>query len=142
MDSIDDRLQASRVRRTPARRAVLVALQDLGRPVSHADLQCHEAVAGLDPVTVYRSLATLQAAGIAHGVHGIDGTWRFGLHPEAPAGRCGGGHAHFLCRSCGGMRCLLEQVIPKLHVEAGASVEGRQLLAFGRCAPCNLGASR
>ena len=130
-----------RLRSTPARRAVLEALQGLGRPASHADLLQQETVQRLDPVTVYRSLAALQGAGILHGVHGVDGTWRYALHAHAPSGRCGGGHAHFLCTRCGAMRCLTEQEIPRVQVECGASVANRQLLASGTCASCNAKAS-
>lgn len=128
-----DPLRAAGLRRTPARLAVLAHLQAMDRPSSHADLQA--ALAQVDDITLYRTLATLQGAGLIHRVLGIDGTWRYGAnHPDRPG--CPGNHAHFLCTVCGAMSCLSDQPMPHVQVPPGAVVEGRNFLVFGRCAQC------
>lgn len=130
-----DLLRAAGLRRTPARLAVLGHIEALARPVSHAELQAHPALAGLDDVTLYRTLGTLVEAGLVHRVHGIDGSWRYGAQPRGREG-CPGNHVHFLCTACGAMSCLADQPMPRVVVPAGAEVEGRHFLVFGRCAAC------
>lgn len=126
-------LRAAGLRRTPARLAVLDHLQAREKPASHAELQA--ALAEVDDITLYRTLATLQGAGLVHRVLGVDGTWRYGANRPGQAG-CPGNHAHFLCTACGAMSCLHDQPMPHVQVPPGAVVEGRNFLVFGRCARC------
>ncbi|MEQ1500963.1 MAG: transcriptional repressor [Myxococcota bacterium] len=128
-------LRAAGLKRTPARIRILAAIEELSVPVSHAQLVGRPEVAELDPITVYRTLSALESAGLLHRVHGIDGTWRYCAQPHDRPG-CPGNHPHFLCTSCGAMTCLLDQAMPKVGVPAGAVVEGRHLLAWGRCPTC------
>ena len=128
-------LRTAGLRRTAAREAVLDVLATLDAPVSHAELASHPRVRGMDPVTLYRTLAALVGAGLAHRVPGTDGAWRTCPQPEGQAG-CPGNHAHFLCTSCGAMRCLPDQPMPRVRVPEGAQVHGRHLVAFGVCRAC------
>ncbi len=130
-----DPLRAAGLRRTPARVAVLARIEALSRPASHAELAALPELAGLDDITLYRTLATLQEAGLVHRVHGIDGVWRYCAQPTGVQG-CPGNHVHFLCTRCGVMHCLLDQPMPRVEVPAGAAVEGRHFLVFGRCVAC------
>jgi Fur family ferric uptake transcriptional regulator/Fur family zinc uptake transcriptional regulator len=133
--AVADTLRAAGLRRTPARIAVLTRIEALARPVSHAELAAHADLASLDDITLYRTLAALQEAGLVHRIHGIDGVWRYCAQPEGVHG-CPGNHAHFLCTQCGTMTCLLDQPMPRVVVPDGAVVDGRHFLVNGRCARC------
>jgi len=134
-DPFAEALRAAGVRRTEAREAVLRVLQGRGEPLTHADLSTDPQVAGMDPVTLYRTLATLEGAGLVHRVQGIDGAWRYCPH-RAEDGDCPGNHAHFLCTACGSMTCLVDQPMPHVQVPDGAVVAARHLVAWGLCPRC------
>ena len=128
-------LRAAGLRHTAAREAVLGDLGALQAPMTHAALAELPRLRDMDPVTLYRTLATLVDAGLAHRVPGPDGTWRYCPQPLGQGG-CPGNHAHFLCTACGTMRCLPDQPLPRVQVPAGARVHGRYLLAHGLCSGC------
>jgi Fur family ferric uptake transcriptional regulator/Fur family zinc uptake transcriptional regulator len=130
MPTVPDQLRAARLRRTPARVAVLARIQALDRPVTHGELRAQPELQGIDEVTLYRTLAALGDAGLVHRVHGIDGAWRYCAQPREVAG-CPGNHAHFLCTSCAAMACLLGQPMPKVTLPAGVEVHGRHMLVHG-----------
>lgn len=132
---VPDQLRAAGLRRTPARIAVLAHLDARACPTSHADLHAVPALADIDDITLYRTLATLVEAGLVHRVHGIDGVWRYCAQPQERAG-CPGNHAHFQCTACGAMSCLLDQPLPRVTVPAGAQVDGRHFVVHGRCVAC------
>jgi Fur family ferric uptake transcriptional regulator len=128
-----DRLREAGLRRTPARVAVWSALRAAQRPLAHADLAAH--LDDLDDITLYRTLSAFEAARLVHAVHGTDGVTRYGANVE-PGPRCPGNHVHFLCSACGAVSCLRDQVLPKVTVPPGATVESRHFLVLGRCAAC------
>lgn len=104
------------LRRTAARETVLGVLAARGRPQSHAELR-RVIGSGVDRVTLYRTLETLQRAGLLHQIRGEDGVLRYGSHdPDSPV--CPGNHPHFLCLGCGQMRCLVDQRLPRVKVPA------------------------
>ncbi len=112
-------------------------LNEVDRPLSHEEIAGEPEIDCLDRVTLYRTLTTLQQAGLLHRVQGVDGVWRFRGNPS-PSGKCGGDHIHFLCLECGQMSCLPEQRLPWVKEPDGAEVFGKQLLVYGRCAICKL----
>ena len=114
---------------------MLQLLNETDRPLSHQEIASHEGPRTLDRVTLYRTLTTLQRAGLLHRVQGIDGVWRFGGH-QAHSAKCGGNHIHFLCLECSRMSCLPEQPLPWVKEPSGAEVFGKQLVVYGRCAQC------
>ena len=63
-------LQASGLRCTPAREAVLAHLSRRGRPLAHGEIARARGLAALDRVTLYRTLGALQDAGLVHRVQG------------------------------------------------------------------------
>ncbi len=128
-------LSRAGLRCTRPRRLVLARLLQGGRPMSPAELAADPALAGIDRVSVYRSLAALQGAGLAHGICGVDGVSRYRAHGGEQGG-CPGDHPHFLCTGCGAMRCLPGQRLPFVVVPSGATVEGKQFVVHGRCARC------
>ena len=130
-----DPLRAAGLRRTRARVAVHGVIVRLARPMSHNELAADPALEGMDAITLYRTLRTLEEAGLAHRVLGTDGTWRTCSQPGGPAG-CPGNHVHFMCQDCGQMTCLVDQPMPKVAPPPGAVVDARHFLAHGRCARC------
>lgn len=131
--STPDRLRDAGLRRTPARVAVWSALRAAERPLAHADLSA--ALDGLDDITLYRTLAAFEGAGLVHAVHGTDGVTRYGANPDAVPG-CPGNHLHFLCSTCRAVACLRDQPLPKVTAPPGATVDSRHFLVLGRCAAC------
>lgn len=134
-DVASDSLRLAGLRRTPARVRVLATILSVARPVTHADLAQHPDLRGLDDITLYRTLATLDRAGLTHRVLGVDGAWRTCCQPRDQRG-CPGNHAHFLCTVCGVMSCLTAQPMPRVEVPGGAVVEGRAFVVYGRCSGC------
>ncbi len=124
------------LRRTRAREALLGCLLEAPRPLAPSELCADPALEGFDRVSVYRSLAALQRAGLVHGVCGVDGVSRYRAHAAEGQG-CPGGHPHFLCTGCGGMWCLGDQGLPHVQVPPGATVSGKQMVVYGRCARCS-----
>ena len=128
-------LHAAGLRRTRARRIVLEMLNRVDRPLSHQEIAAEPEVGALDRVTLYRTLTTLQRAGLLHRIQGVDGVWRFRGH-RTQSGACGGNHIHFLCLECNQMSCLPEQPLPWAKEPEGAEVFGKQLVVYGLCAEC------
>jgi Fur family ferric uptake transcriptional regulator/Fur family zinc uptake transcriptional regulator len=128
-------LRSVGLRRTKIREVVLSLLRSADRPLTHQEVAASREASGVDRVTLYRTLAALQRAGLLHRVQGTDGAWRFCLHESESAG-CPGNHVHFLCLECGGMTCLADQPLPWVAVPAGARVTGKQLVVHGVCAGC------
>lgn len=132
---IHERLKQSGLRCTPSRVAVLRLLCQAGRPLSHEQIAATPSTEGLDRVTLYRTLAALQEAGLTHRVQGKDGVWHFCAH-LADSDGCPGNHPHFLCLRCGGMRCLSDQMLPRVTVDEGEEVIGKHLVVYGSCSAC------
>jgi Fur family transcriptional regulator, ferric uptake regulator len=129
-----DLLSSRDLRRTAIREKVLSFLIGRGRPLSHAEL-LRMIGADIDRVTLYRTLETLQKAGLLHQVLGEDGVSRYGSHdPDAPS--CPGNHPHFLCRGCGQMLCLSDQAMPHVTVPEHYTVKSKRLVVSGLCAAC------
>jgi Fur family ferric uptake transcriptional regulator len=130
-------LKKSGLRRTAAREAILQLLAEARQPLSHQDiLKKGKGAKYFDRVTVYRTLGTLQKAGLIHRIQGMDGIWRFCRHRYEPDGQCAGNHIHFLCSRCDQMSCLPEQPLPWVSAPAGASIHSKQLVVHGQCAAC------
>ncbi len=128
-------LRGAGLRCTPARDAVLGVLARRGRPLAHREILDARGLAGLDRVTLYRTLAALLAAGLVHRVQDAEGIWRFCAHVRR--GRhCPANHPHFQCTRCGRMRCLADQALPRVTVRSRERVTGKQLVVYGLCAAC------
>jgi len=128
-------LRGSALRCTPAREAVLRLLYDACRPLAHGQIATAPGMEEVDRVTLYRTLAALEEAGLLHRVQGKDGGRHFCAHPPHGDG-CPGNHPHFLCDKCGQIRCLNDQALPRITVAAGERVMGKQLVAYGICSAC------
>lgn len=132
---IRELLNDSGLRCTQAREAVLQHLSAQARPLAHSEIARGRGTAGLDRVTLYRTLATLQDVGLVHRVQDHEGAWRFCAHVRLAKG-CPGNHPHFQCTRCGLMRCLTEQALPWVAVPQESLVAGKQFLVYGLCPAC------
>ena len=110
-------------------------LSRTGRPLAHSEIAKAKGPAELDRVTLYRTLAVLEDAGLVHRVQDSDGSWRFCAHVPVKKG-CPGNHAHFQCTRCGEMQYLASQALPWIPVPDGALVIGKQFLIYGLCSTC------
>ena len=128
-------LRDAGLRRTRTREAVLETLNRVDRPLSHQEIAGNSGLRSLDRVTLYRTLTTLQQAGLLHRIQGVDGVWRYRGH-NSRTGKCAGNHIHFLCLECNRMSCLPEQALPWVKEPEDAEVFGKQLVVYGRCAAC------
>lgn len=133
--NLSDLIRSVGLRRTETRQVVLNLLHTAEHPLTHQEIAAHPEADGLDRVTLYRTLAALQQAGLVHRVQGLDGSWRFCFHSQDQPG-CPGNHPHFLCLRCGGMCCLHGQSLPQVSVQQGVRVMGKQLVAYGHCLAC------
>ncbi|MBN1629173.1 MAG: transcriptional repressor [Thermoleophilia bacterium] len=115
--------------------SVLHILFDAGRPMSHGQLGEMPMAKEMNRVTLYRTLTTLQDAGLIHRVQGKNAVWHFCSH-SPDANGCPGNHPHFLCMRCGEMRCLSDQPLPWVTVDEEEQVIGKQLVVYGHCSAC------
>lgn len=119
------------LRRTPVRLAVLQALGDARRALSHAELEA--ALPGpVDRVTLYRVLDSLVDAGLALRQVGDDRTNRFSLAD----GGDHGAHSHFHCDDCGRVFCMPLKPPRKPALPPGFALEGADLRLHGHCPDC------
>ena len=128
-------LRSAGLRCTKARESLLTLLCEAMRPLSHQDITTLPGAQHLDRVTIYRTLAALEEAGLVHRVRGMDAVWRYRGHNVKPDG-CPGNHSHFLCLSCNVMYCLDDEPLPRVAVPKGAEVKGKQLVVYGNCPDC------
>ncbi len=101
-----DRLRAAGLRVTGARLGVLRTLTESPLPISARDIIDHSAQKQADRVTIYRTLGSLVGAGLAHRMDPGDRVWRYGI-----LGAKHDLHAHFVCDTCGAIRCLADATI-------------------------------
>lgn len=132
------RLRARGFRITRGRKLVLSELARLDRPLSPYAIHDRLAERGelLDTVSIYRTLETLEANGLAHRVASVGGYLPCRLEPEDEHG-C---HHHLICRAC---HRVEEVHCPGMAtVEQGAAAESRfrieqHLVEFvGLCPEC------
>ena len=129
-------LASKKIRSTPLRRAILEVLLEAGMPLSWKEAFFRlSRRTGADKVSLYRNLTLFESKGLIHKILGSDGAWRYCAR-QAEENRCPGNHAHFICLGCGRMVCLEDQPIPTVTLPEGFTVEGKQLLAYGRCSSC------
>jgi Fur family transcriptional regulator, ferric uptake regulator len=132
------RIRSTGLRSTPARLAVLQALEQRTTPVTHASLAEELVPQGFDKATVYRNLIDLTDAGMISRSELGDHVWRFELRSETDPHA--GEHPHFLCLDCGEVSCLSEVnvAISPISGKKSAGI-GRvtEILLKGHCGRCS-----
>lgn len=131
--STADLIRAAGVKLTRHRVDVLDALRGAPQPRSHAEL---EAVleSAIDRVTLYRTLDTLVACGLAHKAVDPRGVFRFSA---ADAQRQHAGHVHFRCTDCGGVFCLKAAPPAPPQLPRGFRLAEVAFDVRGTCAACH-----
>ena len=132
LSALKARIRNAGLKWTAARGAVLTALTNTHRPLSHGELVDLVEHLGFDRATVYRNLMDLTGAGLVARADLGDHVWRFELK-EADDGV----HPHFMCTSCGAVSCLPETVVPTRNMAQRASVHRiDEVLLKGACNDC------
>lgn len=134
-DKVISRLRSSRLKVTPARKALLGFLCDHHGPYRIEEI--HKKT-GTDLVTVYRNLASFEAAGLITKVDFRDNAVRYELQdPDAH-------HHHVVCKSCDKVdevdMCTFELMDKKLTKMGYKEVE-HSLSFFAICPSCQMSAS-
>jgi Fur family ferric uptake transcriptional regulator len=134
-----DRLRQLGLRATSPRLAVLVALHDEARPLSHEEVMDQISEGGFDRATVFRILADLAEVGLLRRMDLGDHVWRYELMDACRSVEAD--HPHFLCEGCGAVACLPPLELrattgPLPALLAGAALH---LRVTGRCGPCVAG---
>jgi Fur family ferric uptake transcriptional regulator len=131
-------LAGAGLRRTPIRLAVLAILSRDRQPQSAAGI-IELLPAGIDKVTLYRTLNTFTRKKLVHRVRGDDQVWLYGIGTADRAARHG--HAHFVCDECGTVECLTdrpraEPAARRAKLRPGYRVEYSEVLVHGTCPDC------
>jgi Fur family ferric uptake transcriptional regulator len=128
------RIRGAGLRSTPARLAVLQALEQRSTPVTHADLAGELVPQGFDKATVYRNLIDLTDAGMLSRTELGDHVWRFELRRDSD--EHSSDHPHFLCLDCGEVSCLSDvdvQIAPSpAKKSSGRNSQGKSSPRIGR----------
>ena len=123
-----------------ARLLVAVRLRTERRPMSAEDVRLAEP--SLPSSSIYRTLADLTRAGVAHRLAGLDGIARFEL-AEAVSGERH--HHHLACADCGAMETLvlpagvengLARAAAAVRRSGRFMVDSHRVDLIGRCAAC------
>ena len=130
-----DLLHQAGLRRTEVRLAVLKILAESRQPLGAPQI-LERLPAGIDRVTLYRTLNTLTSKKLLHRVRGDDQIWRYGMGEFDAHARHA--HAHFVCDTCGTVECLSEEPVVQRHsrVRAGYRVDYSEVLVHGACPEC------
>ncbi|MGK0359737.1 MAG: Fur family ferric uptake transcriptional regulator [Bradymonadia bacterium] len=128
-------LQANGLRVTAPRLAVLCALAEANRPLSHSEVLTQLGDTDWDPATVYRNLVKLTSVGVSAVVSRAGGQDRYALaSPDGDVHR----HPHFVCEDCGRVACLPAALSASLSMTGpwSASVESATVQLRGACPDC------
>ena len=138
--AVDDLVAALRtegLRITKPRRAVCAVLaashgEHLSAPAIHERTSSETGVA-VDQSTVYRTLETLEAAGLITHTHLPAGASVYHLADEAP-------HQHLVCVGCGRTLALpeseIERFVAEIKAKTGFVLDPTHVALSGHCAEC------
>jgi Fur family ferric uptake transcriptional regulator len=134
MLDILQQLREAGLRATTPRSVILTKLAGHKKPVSIETIWSKVQRHGIDRVTVYRTMESLEAAGLVHRVdlgHGH-------VHYEISDPK--NHHHHLVCESCGDIQDVVvaeeKNVIRKLEVRHKFKTKSHSFEMFGLCAEC------
>jgi Fur family ferric uptake transcriptional regulator len=128
-------LRDSGLRITAPRLAVLLALAEAQRPLSHTEVLERLGETDWDPATIYRNLVKLRDAGVAPVANRAEGIDRYALaEPQGDGHR----HPHFVCDDCGRVACLPASLTASLAMDGrwAASIPRAMVQLRGECPDC------
>jgi Fur family ferric uptake transcriptional regulator len=126
------------LRVTAPRLAVLRALADADRPLSHAEVVTLLGDdIGWDRATVYRNLVALVGVNLVRVASHAGGITRYELARESDA-ECN--HPHFVCDDCGIVSCLPgTEIVPPKKGQWSKAMKAAEVQFVGRCPSCASG---
>jgi Fur family transcriptional regulator, ferric uptake regulator len=122
------------LRVTAPRLAVLQAVAEAERPLSHAEVvERLESNVVLDRATVYRNLVALVGVKLLRVASHAGGICRYELATDDEHLA----HPHFLCDDCGVVSCLPEtEVVTPKKAKWSRSLKQAEIQFVGRCPTC------
>lgn len=119
-------LREAGLRVTDYRLQIIELLDGSGEVLEASDVYEKLKAQGVDRVTVYRTLASLVDAGLAHKVDPGDRTYRYGLtnHSRCTHEHHIHDHPHLVCDSCARVECLEDAEVIIRHHPHPASPTG------------------
>jgi len=138
VEEVAVRLRLADQRFTPARRALVEALQAAGGPLSIPEIL--QVVTEIPQSSVYRNLAILESAGVVTRITSNDEFGRFELAEDLI-----GHHHHLICQLCGAMSDVtiahdietqLDATLSTLAKANGFTLDHHRLDLVGRCSKC------
>ena len=135
-NELSETLRRNGLRATAPRLAVMAALRSNGKPLSVQGIIKRIERRSIDQATVYRTLNTLQAAGVVKSIDFQHGHSHFELTD-------GKHHHHIVCTQCRKIEdiedCDIQALQAKALREKGfASIEKHSLEFFGVCNSCTM----
>lgn len=137
----DALLREHGLRRTPQRQATLDAIGALAGHATAEDIvaRVRERLPAISPSTVYRTLATLEDAGIICHAH-------LGHTASVYHLGTGGMHQHLVCERCGALAevdpALTAPFAAALHDRFGFTANFTHFAVLGECRSCSGGSTR
>lgn len=129
---VAEQIRAAGVKVTRGRVRVLGLLLQAPQPLSHTDAESALDEA-MDRVTLYRTLDSLVACGLA--LKAVDPRGVFRFSAAAPQHRHES-HVHFRCTDCGGVFCLKAVPPPPPELPRGFRLAQVEFDVRGTCARC------
>ncbi|MFY7874467.1 MAG: Fur family transcriptional regulator [Pirellula sp.] len=127
-------LRAAGLRSTPARIAVLIALQKGNKPQTHAELSERLVPLGFDKATVFRNLTDLTDVELVSRTELGDHVWRFEIRDP---NHDRSSHPHFVCVDCGTVSCMEGMSLPDDKQRKSLNISRiSEILVKGHCSVC------
>ena len=127
-------LKTRNLRATELRVALLEIISNLGRAVSHQEIQ--NSLIKFDRITLYRTLNTFIERGILHKIILEDNKNFYALcNLECTTDKHQHQHIHFLCNQCKEVSCLESKEPIKLGI-SNHHVDEIAIMASGLCQDC------
>ena len=130
-----DELNASSLRATPARIALMNLLESTDKPL---DVQAmirylHKKEIQTDPATVFRIVNMFAEKGLVKPIQLNEGKFRYELATRAD-------HHHFICEHCGTVEdisdCKIDLIEKNITKKKGLLIKRHSLEFFGLCKAC------
>jgi Fur family ferric uptake transcriptional regulator len=127
-------LRAAGLRSTPARIAVLIALQKGSKPQTHAELSERLVPLGFDKATVFRNLTDLTDVELVSRTELGDHDCRFEIRDP---NHDRSSHPHFVCVDCGTVSCMEGMNLPDDKQRKSLNISRiSEILVKGHCLVC------
>ncbi len=131
-----DILQQHQLKKTSPRLAMIEALQSVDAPLAEAEIS-EKMGSHYDRTTFYRSMLTLEEAGILHRIVVDRLIVKYALNPLGLTGNNQSDHAHFFCNNCKQLVCLEEIHPGPYRLPAGFQTSEAEVIIKGLCNKCS-----